>query len=77
MEWIYDNQVEFRAWYDSNTHCMRVKDSFGEFIPFPLSMWQHCVDKPYELYFREKGKTIRQVIEIFLGDYQHRYICNN
>lgn len=54
-----------------------VYDSFGEFMPFPMPMWRHYVEAPYQNVFIQKGKTYRWVVDQLLRDFKHRYICNN
>lgn len=74
---LFNINTEVEILYDQPTDRMRVRDTYGEFIPFPFKQWYHCVEIPYNNYFRGKGKPYTYVVEILLREYKHRYICNN
>lgn len=74
---IYNQPVEIAIGFDQETERMQVRDTYGEFIPFPYKMWWRCVELPYRKHFKQVGTTYQRVVEIFIGEYQHRYICNN
>lgn len=74
---VHNVPVEIETIYDQETERMRVLDTYGEFIPFPWKMWEHFVAKPWYYHFRNTNTPYSRVIEIFIGEYKHRYICYN
>jgi hypothetical protein len=74
---IVNIHCEIMLSFDPSTDRIKVKDQFGEYIPFPVKMWQQCVEYPYHKYFYLVGKSYEYVVEIFIEQYRHRYICNN
>lgn len=78
MAQLYNHgDVHIELKYDQETDRMRVLDSYGEFIPFPRAMWNHFVERPWFMHFRYTDRTYQWVVETFIGDYKHRYICFN
>lgn len=74
---LHNQPVVIEIKYDQQTDRMRVIDTYGEFIPFPLGMWHHFVEGPWRRHFRFTKTSYQRVVEIFIGEYKHRYICNN
>lgn len=74
---LHNIHCEITLSLDHFNDIVKVQDQFGEFLPFPLKMWQLGVEYPYRKYFQLVGKPYTYVVDIFLKQYKHRYICNN
>lgn len=74
---IYNKPVTIQVKFDSMNNTVHVRDDFGEFIPFAGRMWNHCVEMPWEKYFKFTDRPYQRVVEIFIGEYAHRYIGKN
>lgn len=73
---LFGDNIEIDVHFDKGINKFRIKDTFGEFLPIPIPMWQHCIEKPYEV-MKQNGTTIERVLEIFMSDYSYLYVCKN
>lgn len=72
-----NEDIEVDVVFDNRIGKFRIIDPYGEFVPISIPMWQHCIEKPFQIMNAEKGTTIQRVLQIFMSDYSYLYICKN